>query len=120
MSYRFRQSDRAFDKFMDLVTEGFKLFGAIQMLNYVGFTRFLPHNVITISKISRNRLRMAKFFQDSIDEHRDTFDRKNIRDLVDAYLLEIETAKEEGRESTLFQGKNHGEFVKFYQTTISP
>lgn len=52
---------------------------------------------------------MAGFFQETVDQHRVTFDENNIRDLVDAYLLEIQKAKAEGREALLFQGKNHGE-----------
>ena len=61
-----------------------------------------------MSKLDQNRGEMADFFQDNVEQHRKTFDAGNIRDLVDAYLLEIEKAKTEGRE--LFQGKNQGMF----------
>lgn len=51
---------------------------------------------------------MAEFFQETVEGHRDTFDPENIRDLIDTYLLEIDTAKQEGRDELLFEGKNHG------------
>lgn len=50
---------------------------------------------------------MADFFQETVDNHRASFDPSNIRDLVDTYLLEIQTAQEEGRDAALFEGKNH-------------
>jgi non-homologous end joining protein Ku len=52
---------------------------------------------------------MGKFFQETIDNHRATFDPSNIRDLVDMYLAEIQRAKEEGTGEALFEGKDHGE-----------
>ena len=57
----------------------------------------------------QNRLEMGEFFQETIDNHRATFDPSNIRDLVDMYLAEIQRAKEEGTGEALFEGKDHGE-----------
>nr|CAD7586451.1 unnamed protein product [Timema genevievae] len=54
-----------------------------------------------------NRCEMAEFFQETVDTHRTTFDPSNIRDLIDTYLLEIQRAKEEGRDEQLFEGKDH-------------
>jgi hypothetical protein len=56
----------------------------------------------------QNRLEMGEFFQETIDNHRATFDPSNIRDLVDMYLAEIQRAKEEGTGEALFEGKDHG------------
>lgn len=75
--------------------------------------RYLPNLTSVRDKISQNREEMADFFQETVDQHRSTFNENNIRDLVDAYLLEIKNAKAEGRETKLFQGKNHGE-LNFY------
>ena len=38
--------------------------------------------------------------------HKSTFDPNNIRDVIDSYILEIQTAKEEGRSERLFDGKD--------------
>ena len=51
---------------------------------------------------------MSEFFQETVDNHRATFDPSNIRDLIDTYLAEIQRAKEEGRDEYLFEGKDHG------------
>lgn len=51
---------------------------------------------------------MFSFYQTLIDEHRETLDVNNARDLIDVYLIEIENAKTEGREGELFEGRDHG------------
>ncbi|XP_035736403.1 cytochrome P450 18a1-like [Vespa mandarinia] len=107
MGVRFHHGDSRFKRFMDLIEEGFKLFGSIAAVNFIPIMRYLPCLQKVQNKISQNRAEMADFFQETVDQHRVTFDENNIRDLVDAYLLEIQKAKAEGREALLFQGKNH-------------
>lgn len=112
MGVRFHHGDSRFKRFMDLIEEGFRLFSSVVAVNYIPMMRHLPFVQGVCNKISQNRAEMADFFQQTVDQHRATFDENNIRDLVDAYLLEIQRAKVEGREAQLFQGKNHGEFRK--------
>ncbi|KAG7188511.1 hypothetical protein KM043_008145 [Ampulex compressa] len=107
MGVRFHHGDFRFKRFMDLIEEGFQLFGRMATVNFVPMMRHLPYLRRIKNKISQNRAEMADFFQEMVDQHRATFDQGNIRDLVDAYLLEIEKAKDEGRSALLFQGKNH-------------
>ena len=56
----------------------------------------------------QNKDELDDFFMEIIDLHRQTFEAHNVRDLVDAYLLEFQQAREEGREQELFYGKNPG------------
>lgn len=56
----------------------------------------------------QNRQEMADFLQETIEDHRKTFDPSNLRDLLDTYLQEIEKAIEEGTDRHLFEGKDHG------------
>lgn len=51
---------------------------------------------------------MSEFFRDIVEQHKETFDPSDIRDVVDTYLLEIEIAKQEGRDMELFHGKDAG------------
>lgn len=51
---------------------------------------------------------MAGFFREIVEEHKQTLDPSNIRDVVDSYLLEIELAKAEGK--VLFEGKDPGKY----------
>lgn len=108
MGVRFQHGDDRFKRFMDLIEEGFKLFGSMAAVNFIPVMRYLPCLQKVRNKISENRAEMADFFQEAVDQHRATFDESTVRDLVDAYLLEIEKAKGEGRATMLFQGKNHG------------
>lgn len=55
---------------------------------------------------------MAQFLQETIDDHRKTFDPSHLRDLLDTYLYEIQKANEEGTGHYLFEGKDHGTYVK--------
>lgn len=109
MGLRFKNGDSRFKRFMDLIEEGFRLFGSANTVNFIPIMRYLPCLREVRDKIAKNRVEMAEFFQQTVNSHRATFDRENIRDLVDTYLLEIEKAKDEGQEDKLFQGKNHGE-----------
>lgn len=56
----------------------------------------------------QNRAEMGLFLQETIDEHRRTFDPSNLRDLLDTYLYEIQKASEEGNDHKLFEGRDHG------------
>nr|CAD7258396.1 unnamed protein product [Timema shepardi] len=107
MSVSFQHDDSRFKRFMDLIEEGFKLFGSIASVNFIPLMRYLPGLQETRKKLAQNRCEMAEFFQETVDNHRTTFDPSNIRDLIDTYLLEIQRAKEEGCDEQLFEGKDH-------------
>ncbi|KMQ90114.1 cytochrome p450 18a1, partial [Lasius niger] len=107
MGVRFHHHNSQFKRFMDLIQEGFKLFASVASINYIPIMRYVPWKRGIRNKISQNREEMANFFQETIDEHRETFDKNNPRDLLDAYLIEIQQAEEENRANQLFQGKNH-------------
>lgn len=94
---------------MDLIDEGFKLFASLTSANYISPLRYLPGIHGIRNKIEQNRAEMANFFQDIINEHRATYNESKIRDIVDAYLYEIQQAKNESRDDQLFEGKNKGE-----------
>lgn len=104
MSVRFEPNDPRFERYMNMVDEGFKLFG---MLRPVSF--FLPYRHLTDEekiqeKIKNNHREIAGYFQNIIEEHRKTFDPTYMRDLVDAYLIEIKHAQEKGTLDQLFEG----------------
>ncbi|XP_014240589.1 cytochrome P450 18a1 [Cimex lectularius] len=107
MSVRFDQKDAQFQRFMQLFEEGFRLFGSLSYANFFPIMRYLPGLQTVKKKIEKNRNETAAFFQQKVDSHRESFDRGNIRDLLDNYLLEIEDAKEAGNDSELFEGKQH-------------
>lgn len=115
MSVRFTASDPKFIRFNSMIEEGMRLFGEITSVDYIPITQYLPafRNAFQTAKsqIADNRKEMFAFYRDVIEDHRRTFDRDNIRDLVDFYLLEIQVAKENGTEHELFGGRDHEEQI---------
>lgn len=67
----------------------------------------------------QNREGMAQFLQETIDEHKRTFDPSHIRDLLDTYLYKIQKANEEGTGHQLFEGRDHGKTCSRYTNNIN-
>ncbi|XP_050537443.1 cytochrome P450 18a1-like [Daktulosphaira vitifoliae] len=104
MGVRFESDDPRFARYMQMVDEGFKLFGMLRPVSMFSPRRCIEDERKIQEKLSQNRREMADYFQTIIDEHRSTFDSDSIRDLVDAYLLEIKNAEDTGTMGQLFQG----------------
>ncbi|XP_063703252.1 cytochrome P450 18a1 [Culicoides brevitarsis] len=111
MSVRFSHDDPRFKRFNWLIDEGFRLFGEVHMIDYIPLIQYLPGNINAKSKILQNRCEMFSFYRDVIEQHRNTFDPNNLRDLVDTYLYEIKKAKEDGCEQELFDGRDCDEQI---------
>lgn len=109
MSVRFSMDDPKFRRFTFLIEEGMRLFGEVHTVDYIPSVQYLPGKKSACNKIAQNRQDMFAFYREVIDEHKRTFVPGVVRDLIDAYLTEIDTAKKEGRDSELFEGKDHGE-----------
>ncbi|XP_018310095.1 cytochrome P450 18a1 isoform X2 [Mycetomoellerius zeteki] len=106
MGVRFYHGDPQFKRFMDLINEGFKLFGKVTFANYIPIVRLCPWINSVQNKIEKNRSEMAEFFQEVINQHRASYNENNINDILDAYLYEIQKATDENREDQLFEGKD--------------
>ncbi|XP_068629983.1 cytochrome P450 18a1-like [Battus philenor] len=107
MSVRFSDGDLRFARLNHLIEEGMRLFGEIHYGEYIPLYNYLPGKALAQEKVAKNREEMFAFYQTLIDEHRETLDVDNARDLIDVYLIEIEKAKNEGRAGELFEGRDH-------------
>nr|WNT94917.1 26-hydroxylase CYP18A1 [Lymantria dispar] len=107
MSLRFSHGDIRFERLNHLIEEGMRLFGEILYGEYIPLYNYLPGKAQAQKKVAKNREEMFAFYQTLIDEHRETLDMDNVRDLIDVYLVEIEKAKTEGRAGELFEGRDH-------------
>nr|QLI62178.1 cytochrome P450 29 [Streltzoviella insularis] len=107
MSVRFSHGDERFNRLNHLIEEGMRLFGEIHYGEYIPLYNYLPGKAQAQVKVMKNREEMFAFYQTLIDEHRETLDINNARDLIDVYLIEIEKAKTEGRAGELFEGRDH-------------
>lgn len=94
-----------------MIEEGMVLFGKIYTVDYIPITQYLPAVQSAKQQIADNRRQMFEFYKEVIDHHRKTLDSENIRDMVDAYLVEIQKAKLNGEEAQLFEGKDHDEQI---------
>lgn len=56
MSTRFSHNDSRFRRLMDLIDEGFKLFGSIDAVNFIPVLRYLPGIQKTKEKIAKVRI----------------------------------------------------------------
>ncbi|CRL05883.1 CLUMA_CG019030, isoform A [Clunio marinus] len=111
MSVRFTRDDPKFIKFNRMIDEGMILFGQIYTIDYFPVTQYLPGMKSARNQIAENRREMFSFYKEVIEDHKKNFDSNNIRDLVDAYLMEIETAKLNNSEHELFEGNKHEEQI---------
>ncbi|KAG5329187.1 CP18A protein, partial [Acromyrmex charruanus] len=107
MGIRFSHGDPKFERFMDLINEGFRLFGKVTLANHIPILRHCPWINSIKYKIEKNRVEMAEYFQEVINKRKTTYDKNNINDILDTYLFEIQKAKEENREDQLFEGKDN-------------
>lgn len=104
MSTRFHHKDPKFLRFMTLFDEGFRLFVTTGSLAFFPIMQYIPGVANTIKEITTCRSEMLEFVRFIVDDHKERFDKDSPRDLVDAYLLEIETAKNEGTLEEVFEG----------------
>lgn len=56
MSVRFSYNDKRFMKFMNLIEEGFKLFGSLDFALFIPCLKYLPGHTSTLKKIIEVRL----------------------------------------------------------------
>ena len=92
MTKRFDHKDPQFKRFMQLFDEGFRLFTLTGAMVFLPFLKHLPGVSSACKQLRANREEMLQFVRGVISEHRETLDPENPRDLVDAYLMEMDAA----------------------------
>lgn len=100
MGFRFHsEEDKHFKRLIELMDEGFKLLNITMISNFFPFTRHLPYISQTFNKIKRNHAESGRYFKQITEDHRNTLDPFNIRDVCDAYIKEQDRIKAYGRKS---------------------
>lgn len=97
-----KKEDKQFFRLLELIDEGFKLFTVAMPVNFIPIFRYIPGVNYAYQKIKSNREETSEFFKKIADEHRQTLDPENIRDVVDAYLVQQDAALAEGKKETYF------------------
>lgn len=106
MSERFTREDTKFIEFNRMIQEGMILFGKINIVEYFPIIEYLPYVQTVKCQISENRKMMFQYYKEVINRHRETFDKDNIRDVIDFYLLEIANADANQQQSSSTNSKS--------------
>ena len=102
MSTRFHHKDEKFKRFMHLFDEGFRLFNLTGAMVFIPVLKHLPGTTSALNDLKKNRDEMLEFVRYIVQDHRDTIDTDAPRDLVDYYLIEMESAKKAGNLDQVF------------------
>lgn len=99
MSMTFKSSDTKFRRIIELMEEGFRLFAIALPVNFFPLLRFMPLVNYAYEKMKRNREETSHYFNEIVEEHRNTLCTENVRDFVDAYLMQYDRVKQSGQKS---------------------
>uniref|UniRef100_A0A8B9L3L9 Uncharacterized protein n=1 Tax=Astyanax mexicanus TaxID=7994 RepID=A0A8B9L3L9_ASTMX len=100
---RFEYDDRRFAKLLEIINENIRFLGSpvSQVFNLIPFIKHFrgPHQ-----KFWHNVHSLKKFIFEEMEEHKKTLDPENLRDFIDAYLVEM--IKQEANEDSTFHEEN--------------
>jgi 26-hydroxylase len=85
---------------MQLFDEGFRLFTLTGAMIFLPFLKHLPGVASACKQLRANREEMMGFVRGVIAEHRAALDPENPKDLVDAYLIEIDATSKRKAENS--------------------
>ncbi|KAM9445919.1 cytochrome P450 2B4-like [Clarias gariepinus] len=100
---RFDYDDKRFTRLLEILNENIRLFASAEGLT-VNLLPFIKHLPGPQQKIHQNANALLEFIRDMVEEHRTTVDTENLRDFIDAYLVEM--SKQESHEDSTFHEEN--------------
>ncbi|CAG2253589.1 unnamed protein product [Mytilus edulis] len=100
---RFDYKDPEFSYFVQLLNENFNNAAVLGPVNFIPILEKLPIDIFGAKQMSKNAERCNAFLQNEINEHEKTLDENNIRDFIDAYLVEL---RQERDTDNYFSGAN--------------
>ncbi|KAG9269334.1 cytochrome P450 2B4-like isoform X1 [Astyanax mexicanus] len=100
---RFDYDDKRFAKLLRILSDNIRFAGSpsAQIYNLLPIIKYFPG---THWKIWQNADSLKEFIIEVIEEHKKTLDPENIRDFIDAYLVEMN--KQESKEDSTFDVDN--------------
>ena len=102
---RYEFEDPEFYKLIELNSTVGRLFASGQKLQILPLLKYLPTKLMSeVKEVVTFRDRLVK---KQIKEHRETFDRENIRDLTDAFIKATKDAEEESSEVKKLLTEDH-------------
>merc|ERR1719232_1594776 len=110
MNTRFEHDSREFQQFMHNFDEGFRLFTQTGAMLYLPFLRHIPGVKRAVKQLKSNREEMLEFVKKIINQHKQSLDYSNPKDLIDSYLITIDKLKNDNSNNNADQKDNifHG------------
>lgn len=107
---RFEYNDPKFDRLLALVLRQFEVMGSATILG--AFPILSKFEFGPIKEVLKNIKEFVQFFQNIINDHKLTFNDKDINDIIDAYLSEIHSSDRTGSpDPEVFNERNLGAVV---------
>ncbi|KAK8774876.1 hypothetical protein V5799_010591, partial [Amblyomma americanum] len=105
MSVTYSTRDSKFEQLVALFEEGLRLLTLAVPVNFIPALRYVPGSNWAYRRIKRNRCLTADYFRRIADAHRSSYVEGTVRDIVDAYLVQLRRDKARGiqREDTFFE-----------------
>ena len=104
MNTRFEHDSPDFQQFIHNFDEGFRLFTQTGAMMYLPFLKHFPGVKRSIQQIKQNRNEMVAFVKKIINQHKETLDHSNPKDLIDSYLIIIEKIKSDDSNNNTEKG----------------
>ncbi|XP_029844575.2 cytochrome P450 18a1 [Ixodes scapularis] len=96
MSVTYSSRDSKFEQLLALFEEGFRLLTLAVPVNFIPALRYVPGSNWAYRRIKRNRRQTADYFRRIADAHRLSYVEGTVRDIVDAYLVQLAHDKARG------------------------
>lgn len=93
MNTRFEHDSQEFQRFMHNFDEGFRLFTQTGAMLYLPFLKYIPGVAQAVEQLKENRAEMLQFVRKIINNHKESLNFNEPRDLIDSYLITIEKMK---------------------------
>ncbi|XP_053339247.1 cytochrome P450 2B4-like isoform X1 [Clarias gariepinus] len=100
---RFDYEDTRFAKLLEILNENIRLSGSAVGLIF-NLIPFIKHFPGPHQKVQRNANALIGFIREVMEDHKKTLDSENLRDFIDAYLVEI--SKQKSNEDSTFHEDN--------------
>ncbi|XP_064460513.1 cytochrome P450 18a1-like [Ornithodoros turicata] len=102
MSVTYSSRDSKFEQLLSLFEEGFRLLTLAVPVNFIPALRYVPFTNRAYKKVKNNRMQTADYFRNVADAHRDSYIDGKVRDVVDAYLVQLKDKESRDGKTTYF------------------
>ncbi|XP_033744192.1 cytochrome P450 2C25-like [Pecten maximus] len=85
---RYSHDDQNFKRVMMMIDIHVKLLSKAAISTFFPVVRYIPGDVTGVEAMGTNYDNIKRFLQEQIDKHRASFQKENVRDLIDAFILE--------------------------------